>query len=1163
MNELPNMADRELPKGTVTFLFTDIEGSTELLQRLRDKYIILLEDHHRILRTIFAKWNGREVDTEGDAFFVSFPRATEAIAAVVEAQKALANHAWPEDVTVRVRMGLHTGEPWTGAEGYVGMDVHRAARIAHVGHGGQVLLSETTAALVKSNLPANANLIDLGLHRLKDMEFTEHIRQLSMAGLPSEFPPLNSIRVVEPAAKSEFEPPPFPPYLEEGKSGPVPSLFVGRDRELEWLNQKLDDALHNKGGIVFVTGEAGIGKSALLHSMASRATETVSDLLVTWGTGNALIGSGDAYLPFRQALSLLTGDVQHSWQSGNITTEQARRLWTAMPQTAQVIAEKGQAIAITLVDVRAFLDRVAGGPTPRFGWHIQLEKLAGQVASYQVDFSQNQLYQQSTNVLRTLSEQRPLLILLDDLQWADSASLNLLFHLGRSLTDCRILIIGSFRSEEVALGREGARHPLEKVVAELRRLKGDLSLDLEKRSDSENKDFVEALLDGEPNALSQRFRRALLSHTNGQPLFTVEALSNLQERGDLVRNQDGLWTDNEEVAWDTLPHRVEGIIEERIDRLEPDLQDLLTIASVEGVLFTTQVVADVQSQPERTLMRWLSNDLERRHRLVKEQDEVETSNGLLTHYRFSHALFRDYLYKRLGQGERRLLHGHVAEALEKYYRGQLGEMAVQLAHHYHQARYHEKAFQYFTLAAESAAHIFASSEAIANFTHAIQLAEKVSIDDVSLAKLYHGRGQSHGLVGSFEQARADHESTLRIGRAADEQEVVWRSLLDLGRLWASRDYEHAREFFEEALTLARRIEKKELLAVSLNWMGNWSANNANFIEAVAYHQEALAIFENLGDQRELANTLDLLGVANILGGDLVTGARYYDRAIPLCQELDDRPRLASSLIGRATTFSAGVWMVTVSDTPQRIATADILEARRIAKEIGSVSEEIWAHWSSGLMHILLGQIGKALEELQCGLDTAVDIGHREWEVGNRSALGLLYSGLYAPSQALEHLERAMTLARELRSPTWISEVSGTLAGVYLMQGDDKMAQQSLDAAITVHSSMDTLSKRFCWLRRAELALMQDDHLYALEIVDRLIAAAAGMKPGRIISYLWKLRGEALGTAGRAEDAQVHLQFAIENARDTGERFLEWKLHASLGQLYTSMQDLEAADKECG
>ena len=158
---------QDLPEGTVTFLFTDIEGSTKLLHHLRERYATLLADQRRILREAIDTWHGHEVDTQGDAFFVAFSRATQAVSAAAEAQRKLAEHAWPEQVTVRVRMGIHTGEPWSGQEGYVGMDVHRAARIAHVGHGGQVLLSETTTALVRDELPPGVSLFDLGRHLLR------------------------------------------------------------------------------------------------------------------------------------------------------------------------------------------------------------------------------------------------------------------------------------------------------------------------------------------------------------------------------------------------------------------------------------------------------------------------------------------------------------------------------------------------------------------------------------------------------------------------------------------------------------------------------------------------------------------------------------------------------------------------------------------------------------------------------------------------------------------------------------------------------------------------------------------------------------------------------------------------------------------------------------
>jgi class 3 adenylate cyclase len=143
----------DLPTGTVTLLFTDIEGSTRLLQQLGEHYADMSTACRQLLREAFQQWNGHEVDTQGDSFFVVFARATDAVAAVVDMQRALAAFAWPNGVSVAVRIGLHTGEPSRTAEGYVGLDVHHAARIMSVGYGGQALLSQTTRELVKHNLP--------------------------------------------------------------------------------------------------------------------------------------------------------------------------------------------------------------------------------------------------------------------------------------------------------------------------------------------------------------------------------------------------------------------------------------------------------------------------------------------------------------------------------------------------------------------------------------------------------------------------------------------------------------------------------------------------------------------------------------------------------------------------------------------------------------------------------------------------------------------------------------------------------------------------------------------------------------------------------------------------------------------------------------------------
>jgi YVTN family beta-propeller protein len=186
----------ELPTGTVTFLFTDIEGSTKLLHELGGaRYKDVLAEHERILREALAAHHGRVVDTQGDSFFVAFRRAKDAVAAAVDAQRDLAAGSWPAETDVKVRMGLHTGEPQVGEERYVGLGVHKAARIGAAGHGGQVLLSRTTRELVEDELPPGVTIKDLGERRLKDLERTERLAQLEIDGLPSEFGPLNTLDV--------------------------------------------------------------------------------------------------------------------------------------------------------------------------------------------------------------------------------------------------------------------------------------------------------------------------------------------------------------------------------------------------------------------------------------------------------------------------------------------------------------------------------------------------------------------------------------------------------------------------------------------------------------------------------------------------------------------------------------------------------------------------------------------------------------------------------------------------------------------------------------------------------------------------------------------------------------------------------------------------------
>ena len=193
--DAPQGTAQSLPTGTVTFLFTDIEGSTRLLDGLRDAYGSLLSDQRMLLRAAFEQWGGFEVDTQGDSFFVAFSRASDAVSCAVAAQRAIARSSLATRAQVRVRMGLHTGEPIVQRTGYVGMDVHRAARVAAAGHGGQILVSQSTRELVAADLPDGIALRSLGRHRLKDVREPVELYQVEPTGLAADFPPLHTVRL--------------------------------------------------------------------------------------------------------------------------------------------------------------------------------------------------------------------------------------------------------------------------------------------------------------------------------------------------------------------------------------------------------------------------------------------------------------------------------------------------------------------------------------------------------------------------------------------------------------------------------------------------------------------------------------------------------------------------------------------------------------------------------------------------------------------------------------------------------------------------------------------------------------------------------------------------------------------------------------------------------
>jgi predicted ATPase/tRNA A-37 threonylcarbamoyl transferase component Bud32 len=516
-----------------------------------------------------------------------------------------------------------------------------------------------------------------------------------------------------------------PAFLDEEK--PVKEerpVFVARETELEKLTAFLDRSVSGGGQVVFITGEAGSGKTALIQEFARRAQEAFADLIVASGKCNAHTGIGDPYSPFMEIMGLLTGDVETRWTAGMITREHAQRLWSLIPQTIKALLDNGPDLINIFVPGTALMARAQAFTQASAEWQIRLNRHVERKTMLPPDSSlqQSDLFEQYTRMLVAVAREKPLLLVLDDLQWIDAGSASLLFHLCRRVAGNRILVLGSYRPDEVALGRGDGRHPLETIVHELKRDFGDIELEVGK---TEAREFVDAYIDTEPNRLDKSFRETIFKQTKGHPLFTVELLKEMQNRDLLIKDEQGRWIQGPDLDWNELPARVDAVIEERISRLNEDERETLTLASIEGEEFTAEVLAQLQDIETRKLIRLLSGELDRRYHLVYAKGIRHLKNLHVSLYLFRHILFQRYLYNHLDEIERTHLHAEVGKILEDLYGEQNEEISVQLARHYQEAGIKEKAIEYLHKSGKRAVHLSANQEAIVHYKRALELLEQL------------------------------------------------------------------------------------------------------------------------------------------------------------------------------------------------------------------------------------------------------------------------------------------------------------------------------------------------------------------------------------------------------------------------------------------------------
>ncbi len=495
----------------------------------------------------------------------------------------------------------------------------------------------------------------------------------------------------------------YPSFL--GSRSPVAApLFVGREREIGFLRRRLEAAVEGHGRVAFVAGEAGSGKTMLAAEFTRIAGE-VPDLLAARGRCNAYGGVGDPYLPFREILGTLTGDIETRFGAGEIDREQAARLWEVVPHAVRLVCDRGPSLVGVMVNGARLLRR-AGEATPGAPW---LKSLRARVEvlearSMSPERMQPALFDEYTSVVEGLARAHPLLLIVDDLQWADVGSIGLLWHLARRLEGIPVLIVGAYRPEEIAADGDEP-HPMEPLLEELRLVVSDSTIEL-----GVDRGFIDAYIDSEPNSLDVDFRQRMFAYTGGHPLFTVEMLRGMQERGEIRRDRAGVWVAQETLDWGRLPSRVEAVISRRMSRLPADVRRDLAVAAVQGEEFVAETAAAVREDP--ALIERLGREAASPGRLVDPGGVARIGGRVAARHRFRHILFQRYLYDHLNEAERIRLHEATGRALEDLYRDVPDPPLVDLANHFDRAGLVEPAIGYLHLAGARAFRMSANEEAI-------------------------------------------------------------------------------------------------------------------------------------------------------------------------------------------------------------------------------------------------------------------------------------------------------------------------------------------------------------------------------------------------------------------------------------------------------------------
>ena len=1038
-------------RGTVTLLFTDLVGSTQLGDRLGDEAADRLRRaHFGALREAIVGRGGREVKSMGDGVMAAFGSAVDAIECAVDIQRRVMADNEDQGHGLAVRVGLNAGDALSEEGDYFGTAVNVAARLCAAADGGQILASELVRGLAGSR----------GAHRFVDRG------RMPLKGISE---PVGAWEVlwqeeVDGARSSGTAPEVHRAELPLALQAEGP--FVGRSSDLERLDRIWTEVQGGARKLVMVAGEPGIGKTRLSAAVAGRFHEAGATVL--YGRCDE-----ETVVPYQPVVEALAGYAR-TMPDANL----AMLLGSGGDEVGRLVPE---------IAARVSLPRAAPAPEPETQRYRLFEAVAG--------------------LLATIARTGPVVLVLDDLHWADKPSLLLLRHLIRSGHGGSLLLLGTYR--ETDLDR---RHPLSEALVDLRREQLYERVLLRGLSQDEVTEFLAAAGQHEVRGRGLEFSEALHRETEGNPFFIGEILRHLIETGKLYP-REGVWVfDAKSIDALGIPEGVRDVIGQRLSRLSSECNQVLSLGAVLGREFEFDVLARMTQADEADALSAVEEALE--HSLVVEAKDRATPT-----YQFSHALVRQTLYDEMSLPRKQQLHLRAGQAVEAVHQADLTPYVAALAVHFRNAGAAAdplKVLEYSLRAGEAAAGVFGYEEALGHLEAALQLMEAVGAPATDRAHLLQRLGDLQHVTG-IDRARGNDylSQALAIFEAEGDDERAAQAHSRLGRGLASfpevMDIPRALDHFRAAETvLAQMPERAPLgyVAVGLASSALWGNDIG---EGMAAAQRAIDIAERLGNEGLWVNAAAIKGWFLVRTGRIAEGLALLDES---WERADRQNHVIAAFFA---TWIGAFAKFALNDSPD--AQADIqreLTRPRVAQAPTQRNVLLVASADSAINYGDLVHARRTLDELP-GLAPT-------WFVGPRLAF---FEGDWPGAEA-SFFDMEGTLGpRGVKTQLW-----GALwwAGhIRCLRGDYEGARAALDRGLAIMGdSGDLVGKVWFAIAETELAAETGDATRAVESASVALATMEGPEDWRALAgWVTYARGRAAAVGGDIATADRLFGDAVE------------------------------------